>query len=160
MNYFIRLLDPSADLDLYHEAYDWRRPKRHVQPDRMSFADFIAPDGIAIGLFNGELQAVYFLHETEAGCFQCHFTSRRKVPRILLLAAARQVTRDFFSAGARELHAWVIPRNRALRSFLESLGFICVEEKQFSCQNDTEGATLPDGGATSARCFAKYVLRG
>ncbi len=162
IGYSLRLLDPATDLDLYREAYQWReKPKSHAQPDRMSFADFTAPDGIAIGLFNDDLCAVYFLHETEPGSFECHFTSRRKVPRVPLLSAARQVARDFFAAGAGELHAWVTPRNRPLRSFLESIGFTCVEMRQFNTgQNDTDGSTLHPGDATSVRCFVKYVLRG
>lgn len=160
-SYCLRLLDLAEDAPLFHQAYEWRnKPKSHAQPDRMSFEDFIAPDGITIGLFNGELQAVYFLHETEPGNFQCHFTSQRQVAREALLAAARQVAEDFFAAGAVELHAWVTPRNRPLRSFLESIGFTCVEMKHFTCTGPTTGATLPASGATSARCFVKYVLRG
>jgi hypothetical protein len=159
--YTLRLLDLDTDLDLFREAYQWRdKPRSHAQPDRMSFADFTAPDGIAVGLFNGELCAVYFLHETEPAKFQCHFTSRRKVSRIPLLTAARQIAHDFFAAGAVELHAWVTPRNRPLRSFLEAVGFYETGSQLFPCQNDTGGSTLASGDATSVRCFVKYVLKG
>src|ERR1043165_8080939 len=157
--YYLRLLDPVVDLDLYREAYSWRaEPRRRVLPDRMSFADFTAPDGIAVGLFNGDLQAVFFLHEIEPRDFQCHFSARRKVLRETLLAGAAQVACDFFAAGAEQLHAWVTPRS-PLRRFLTDLGFARDASKEFTCQNDTEGSTLPSNGGNQPREFVKYVLR-
>jgi hypothetical protein len=157
-NFALRLLDPGKDADLYRQAYSWRpAPKTHVQPDRMSFADFIGPDGIAIGLFDDELCAVYFLHETAAGNFQAHFTSRRGVARETLLTAAAQVAEDFFAAGATEIHAWVTERNTALRHFLTHLGFICVERAQFCCAPTEFRATMtPD---RNQRSFVKYSLK-
>lgn len=155
-SYYLRLLDPAEDTPLFHQAYEWRnKPKSHAQPDRMSFEDFTAPDGITIGLFNGELQAVYFLHETEPGNFQCHFTSQRQVPRETLLTAARQVAEDFFTAGATELHAWVTPRNRPLRSFLESIGFTVAGVSLFPCQAEEGVSNIP---RRNQRPFVKYVL--
>lgn len=161
--YSLRLLEPTEDAELFRLAYEWRtRPKSHVQPDRMPFEEFAAEkdDQIAIGLFNGELRAVYFLHETEPTKYQCHFTSERGTRVPTLVAAARQVAADFFAAGATELHAWVTKRNTALRSFLSQSGFTYDSECEFLLRNDTDGSILPDGGATSARCFVKYVLRG
>src|ERR1043165_1494360 len=105
----LRLLDPVEDLDLFREAYSWRpKPKSHAQPDRMPFEEFAADrdDQITIGLFNGRLAAVYFLHETEPGNFQAHFTSSRGIPRDVLLSGAARVAEDFFAAGAKEIHAW------------------------------------------------------
>lgn len=157
-NYSLRLLDPLEDFDLFHLAYKWRaRPKSHIQPDRMPFEEFAAArdDQITIGLFNGELRAVYFLHETEPGNYQAHFTSERGLSREALLAGAAQVASDFFDAGAKQIHAWVTERNGPLRSFLETLGFIATGTQTFPCQNDTDRSTMP---SVRYQRFVKYVL--
>lgn len=154
----LRLLELPADLDHYRDAYNWRADShRRVLPDRMSLEDFTAGDGIAIGLFNGELRAVYFLHETEPGNFQAHFTSQRNIPRETLLAAASQVAHDFFAAGAVEIHAWVTERNTALRHFLTQLGFSCVENAQFRCAKADIRSTMPSD--RNQRSFVKYSLK-
>lgn len=162
MNEFsLRLLDPVEDADLFREAYSWRpEPKVHVQPDRMPFEEFVADrdDQITIGLFNGSLAAVYFLHETEPGNFQAHFTSRRDVSRGTLLSAAAQVARDFFAAGATEIHAWVTERNTALKHFLCQLGFVCVDATQLSCQRVELSSTMPPD-SRNQRTFVKYSLK-
>lgn len=158
--YTLRLLDPSRDRNLYEAAYSWRsKPKSHVQPDRMPFEDFVSnnPRHLTIGLFNGELRAVYFLNEFEPSRYEAHFSSQRDTPRDVLLAAAAQVASDFFTAGATEICAWVTKRNRPLRSFLEALGFIETETKQFAGQNDTDGTTLPS--ERNKRIFVRYSLK-
>lgn len=158
-SWFLRLLDPIEDADLFREAYSWRpKAKSHAQPDRMPFEEFAADrdDQLTIGLFNGELAAVYFLHETGPGNFQAHFTSRRNVPRETLLTGAAQVARDFFTAGANEIHAWVTERNTALKQFLKELGFICVGATQFRCKERNSALTMsPDRN----RRFVKYSLK-
>lgn len=160
IGYSLRLLDPVDDADLFREAYSWRpKPKAHAQPDRMPFEEFAADhdDQITVGLFNGELRAVYFLHETEPGNFQAHFTSQRNVSRDALLAGAAQVARDFFAAGAKEIHAWVTKRNTALRLFLTTLGFKCVGETQFCCAETEFRSTMPSD--RNQRSFVKYSLK-
>lgn len=156
----LRLLDPVEDAALFGEAYSWRpKPKAHAQPDRMPFEEFSAvrDDQITIGLFNGQLRAVYFLHETEPGNFQAHFTSQRGVPRETLLLAAGQVAHDFFAAGASEIHAWVTERNTALKHFLGQLGFTCVDSTQIHCVERHSARTMtPD---RNQRTFVKYSLK-
>lgn len=160
-DYVLALLDPATDLDLYSLAYAWRSsPKRHTQPDRMSFEDFTDPNALAIGLFNGELQAVYFLHETEPGVMQAHFTSRHNVSRETSLLGARLVAEQVLANGATEIHAWVTERNTPLRRFLTELGFVDTTRQQFPCQNDTDGDTLPNERNQRSKTFVKYVLRG
>lgn len=156
----LRLLDPIEDADLFRQAYAWRpKAKAHAQPDRMPFEEFSADrsDQVTIGLFNGELRAVYFLHETEPGNYQAHFTSQRYVPRSVLLAGAAQVARDFFAAGASEIHAWVTPRNTALTQFLLDLGFVCVEQTQFCCERIGIVSTMPTD--RNQRSYVKYSLK-
>ena len=157
-DYFLRLLDPTDDAHLFRLAYGWReRPKRHVQPDRMPFEEFAAnrDDQIAVGLFNGELRAVYFLHETEPGNYQAHLTSERGVSRETLLDGAEQVIADFFSAGAAQIHAFVTERNTPLRVFLTQLGFIEDSVSQFPCNGvDSVSNCSP----RNQRRFVKYVL--
>lgn len=147
-SYLLRLLDPAVDLDLYSLAYAWRSsPKRHTQPDRMSFEDFTDPNALAIGLFNGELQAVYFLHETEPGDFQFHLTSRRGFSRSVLLEAGCLILTQILENGATKIHAWIIPRNRPLRLLALESGFQKVESREF----DVRGRRT---------VFDLYVLKG
>jgi len=161
MSLELRLLSPAADLDLYKTAYNWRpRRKHHLQPDRLPFETFAAddPTHIIIGLFNGDFLAVYFLHEDEPGVFGVHMTSRRNVPRETLLTGAQEVIRCFFEGGATELIAWIAERNRPLRSFVESLGFVAQKD---ACQNDTDSSTLPSDAKAfiDAKAFVKYVIQ-
>ncbi len=162
--YSLSLLDPQTDHDLYVEAYSWRGQKRHAQPDRMPLEVFASddPSHLTIGLFNGELCAVYFLHETEPSIYQAHFTSRRGLSKEILLAGAAEVAKVIFTYGGTEIHGWVTERNEPLRSFLEDLGFKCVTALQQSCgQDDTDGTTLPpDERNPRSRVFVKYVLKG
>ena len=152
--YQLRLLNPLEDGDLYREAYSWRERKKHVQPDRMSLKEFTSDDPrhLTIGLFNGQLLAVYFLHETEPGNFQAHFTSRRDVSYFTLLEGARKVTRAILTNGGSQIHAWITPRNKPLRRFLEALRFHPVETMSFQKNKDSECCRVQE--------FVKYVLYG
>ncbi len=154
----LKLLDPLTDVDLFREAYQWRlRPKRHIQPDRMPFETFSGTDSthIVVGAFNGEFLAVFFFHEFEPGCFESHFTSKRGVSRDTLLMAARQTVTYFLENGARELTAWIVERNRPLRTFVEHLGFTEQERVSlFPCtQDDTHLNSV-----SSERNFVKYAI--
>jgi hypothetical protein len=283
----LRLLNPATDLHLYGQAYNWRRPKRRILPGRMSFAEFTDPNALAIGLFNGELLAVYFLHEVEPRVFQAHFTSRRNVSVVhycddqevsegnkkddlqlvcvqqpssqlseallpntpkrvyeklaensqtnsdteterystqhcgslqatgqadsttvrgmrygarysnasrglqqaagnslamssmpsqqtqncycyhlaqkrfheSLLAGAAEVARLLLANGADEIHGWVTPRNRPLRSFLSQLGFTEAGVSEFPCASVSNRTTLPIGPRNQRREFVQYVLK-
>lgn len=158
----LRLLDPATDASLYREAYIWRpKHKSHVQPDRMSFEKFASndPRHLTIGLFNGEMRALYFLREVEPRIFEAHFTSRPQTPREALLIGAAEVAYQILANGAEEIHAWVTPRNKPLRSFLESLGFTVSCVSLFPCANVLNSSTLPDE-PRNQRQFVKYVLKG
>lgn len=158
-DFTLQLLDPLTDLALYREAYNWRNDHRRVLPDRMPFESFTDPDALAVGLFDGELQAVYFLHEVEPRKFQSHFTSRRNVSRETLLVGAAEVAYQVLTNGAEEIEAWVTPRNKPLRSFLESLGFTCVTVQHFPCADVSNGSTLSAEPRNQRREFVKYVLK-
>lgn len=120
----MRALSPETEVELFREAYSWRTPKRHLQPDRMAFEDFSAndPSQIVWGLFNGKLCAVFVFKEFEKGRFESHFTSRRDVPKNYILAAAGRLV-DWFMENGAELTADVIKRNTPMRRFVESIGF-------------------------------------
>src|SRR6185369_8959427 len=122
----LELLNPETDLALFQEAYSWRSPKKHAQPDRAPFESFISPSPrqIVAGLFNGQFLAAYVLYEFDPKCYEAHFTSRRNVPRETLLAGARMVIDAFFQNGAEQIIGWVVVRNRAMGKFLEDLGFV------------------------------------
>ena len=154
----LRLLDPATDFDLFKTAYNWRTPKRHIQPDRMPFETFVDndPTHIAVGLFGDELLAVYFLHEEAPGCYQAHFTSRPKVSRNTLLMGAAEVIKLFFDNGALEITVWIVERNWPLRTFVEALGFALVGRQTFPCQTDTSGSMLQ----SDTRVFTKYAVFG
>lgn len=159
-SYILRLLDPLTDQPLFAAAYNWRSaPKRHTQPDRLPFAVFADnnPAHLAIGLFNGELQAVYFMIEVEPSIYEAHFTSQRNVSREVLLEGAQQVADAVLSNGGSEIHAWVTPRNKPLQSFLGALGFTATGSQIFPCQNDTDGASLSSD--RNQRMFVKYSLQ-
>jgi hypothetical protein len=148
----LRLLDPLTDHLLYEEAYGWRpEPKAHLQPDRLPFEVFASDDPrhITMGLFNGQFLGLYFLHEIEPRIFQVHMTSRRKASRESLLLGAQEVVRLFFENGASELVAWIKPRNRPLRQFVEALAFT-PKRKSELC-----GTHLDEANA-----YIEYVLQG
>lgn len=149
----LRALDPDQDLELFKLAYSWRaKPKRHTQPDRMDFSDFAAPDPsqIVMGLFKGELVAVYLFREWEQGKYEAHFTSKRGTPRTHVLAGARRILTWFMDNGAVEVSCFVRPRNRAVRRFVTELGFGVESRVIFACiEQFLHGIVAPS--------FVKYV---
>lgn len=163
----LRLLDPETDLELFHEAYNWRpERKKHLQPDRMPFEVFASqnPGHIAVGAFTDSFLAVFFFHEYEQGCFEAHFTSRRGVDRGVLLTAAKLTMAKFLENGARELTAWIVERNRPLRSFVESIGF--TEVARYSALDPQNSAcvktdtSLDSQSDTPERVYVKYAVKG
>ena len=155
----LELLDPSTDLELYRQAYNWRSPKKRIQPDRMPFEVFAEdnPLHLTFGLFDDELLAVYFLHEVEPGVYESHFTSRKKVSRGPLLAAAREVIKMMLENGATQINAWILEKNAPLRAFVEELGFLIQGAEEYPCVAESECPTLPDGHPAQ-RVFLKYVI--
>ncbi len=156
----LQLLDPLADLDLYREAYNFREPKKHLSAPRIDFETFTDtnPAHLTVGLFNGELQAVYFFVEVTPRHFDAHFTSRKGVAREVVLEGGRQVLDLILTHGGEEVSALIRPVNRPLRQFVTQLGMVEVEHVSFSaCATETHESSIA-GGATSAM-FIKYAKR-
>lgn len=109
----------------------------------MPFEQFAsdAPNQIVLGLFNGELQAAYLLHEVEPNIYQCHFTSRRDAPKDAVLSAAKWIV-DYFVANGLGLVAYVRPRNVPLCRFSEAIGLKEVGRKTFCCKVTRDSDTL------------------
>jgi hypothetical protein len=163
----LKILNPTTDLSLYHEAYGWRERKRHIGADEAPFDAIIADDPrqIVIGVFNGQFCAMFLLYEDSPGYFNCHFTSKRGTARDALVAAGAAIRDAFLNNGAVELCAWITAKNRALAGYLESLGFAPIEQRAFvtnkACQNDTDCSTIPsEQPEPPARMFTKYAIRG
>jgi len=115
------------------------------------------PTHLTIGLFNGELLAVYFLREWEPARYEAHFTSRKGVPRETLLWGARQVMNLVLSNGGAEICALVLAENRPLRQFVTELGLQRVGMMRFtSCQNDTEASSIANK-RNHRDVFVKYA---
>jgi hypothetical protein len=153
----LRLLDPVADRALYEEAYNWRpAPKKHVGTNKMSFETFADPHNIVVALFDPDFIAVFVFHELEPQVFQCHFTSRQDGPRGTLIHAARELVSIFLANGAKELIAWIMPRNTPLRRFVEELGFVNLGSERFACNDVSDCPTMP----SREREFQKYGLKG
>ncbi len=116
----LRSLDPQTEQHLFRESYFWRNKPRK---NRMSFEEFAKddPSQITLGLFNGELQAVFFLHQTGPNQYQIHFTSKRKADRSLVLAGAVTLVR-WFQENNLEMVAYVAKRNTPLWKFAEDAG--------------------------------------
>ncbi len=74
----LQLLDPTTDRHLFETAYGWRKAKKHLSPPRIDFETFTDtdPTHLTVGLFNGDLLAIYFLQEWQPRHFEAHFTSR------------------------------------------------------------------------------------
>lgn len=126
----LRALDPETDLDLFRESYGWRpERKKHLQPDRLPFADFSKsdPHQIVMGLFNGEFLAAYLINETAPSYYDLHFTSKKGTPRDYLVAGGIWITDWLIEAGAQEVSAIIVSRNRPLREFLLDCGFEFAE---------------------------------
>ncbi len=117
---FIRALDPKTELPLFEQSYNWRSKPRK---NRLSFEDFAKddPSQITLGLFNGELQAVYFFHQIGPNQFQVHFTSKRTADRKLVLAGAATLVR-WFQENNLEMVAYIHRRNIPLQVFAQEAG--------------------------------------
>lgn len=142
----LRALDPTTDLLLFETAYNWRRKRKtHIQPDRMSLEDFTSSDPaqIVFGLFNGSLQAVYLLKEYEPKKFEAHFSSDRQAPTENVWAGAKSIIDLMWQNGAQEIAAWIVPRNRPLRAFVEALGFELESMKEFDGRRFTRYVITP-----------------
>lgn len=129
----MRGLDPAKDSELFREAYNWRVSQRlkHLRPGRMSFEEFVGNDVTVMGLFNGDFLAAYVVKEYQPGCFDMHFTSKRKAPREYLVAGGIQITDWLIEHGAREVSALIVSRNRPLASFLTDCGYSVAETLTF-----------------------------
>jgi hypothetical protein len=138
----MRSLNPQTEQELFRQAYEWRQsPRRH----RISFEDFAAdsPSQITLGLFNGELQAVYFFHQTGPTEFQAHFTSRRGADRSLVLAGAITLVK-WFQENNLEMVVYIDKRNKPLCRFAEEAGFLPVFVSENTArQNDTDAPIVP-----------------
>jgi hypothetical protein len=89
----------------------------------MPFERFAAddPSQIVMGLFNGELIAVFMFHELEPGCYQAHFSTQRKADRIAVLSAAAKLV-EWFKENDLQMVAFVTVRNKPLQRFIENAG--------------------------------------
>lgn len=121
----LRGLRPDEDIELFHEAYNWRisQKLKRLRPGRMSFEEFASEDVTVMGLFNGEFLAAYVIKEYQKGCFDMHFTSKRNTPREYLIAGGIQITGWLIEHGAREVSALIVSRNLPLSRFLEDCGY-------------------------------------
>jgi len=148
----LRLLDPIADRDLFVTAYEFRQPKKHLSAPRIDFETFIDtnPTHLTIGLFNGELQVVYFFQEFQPRHFDAHFTSRKGVSRETVLEGGRQVLDLILSNGGEEVSALILPVNRPLRQFVAELGMARIGTMLFTSVDDLAEDSKP-------RVFLKYA---
>ena len=153
----LKLLDPQTDLELFKEAWRWRAHKRHVGAREAVFEDVIDPDPrqTVIGVFNGQFCAMYLLYEDSPGVFNAHFSSKRGTSKELLIEAGLQIREAFMQNGAIELCAWVTVRNKALKSYLEALGFVPTERKSLAENKPEECCSLP-----AMKEFVKYAYSG
>ncbi len=157
---YLRALDPQSDIELFHEAYNWRSHKPKLYPDKMSFEDFAStdPNQIVMGLFNGSLCAVYVINQTTNGTretYDTHFTSRRGVPKRHVLVGAQWLLRWLLESGAFEVTAFVSERNTPLCRFVEAIGYERVGLIHFPCRDGPDSDTLP----AQTKEFVKYAAR-
>jgi len=153
-------LDPVVDLELYRIAYNWRStPKRHTSAPQLPFEAFteINPTHLTIGLFNGDLLAIYFLREWEPTKYEAHFTSKRGVPRETLLLGAKAILNLMLDNGATEVAALILPTNRPLRQFVTELGMTKESHVIFTCITETQGGSIEQRNKRPV--FIKYVKR-
>ncbi len=121
----LRALDPTTELHLFHEAYNWRpRYKPHLQVGRMSFETFSSPSPsqVVLGLFNPELRAVYFFSEESPNVFEAHFTAKRGTDKGVVFAGAKTAL-DWFLGHGATVTASILEQNRPVRLFVEAMGF-------------------------------------
>ena len=154
-SYLLRALDPKTERDLYREAYQWRlKPSKVRRKQVIPFEEFAAddPTQITLGLFNGELVAVYFFHQIGESEWQAHFTSRRDADKWAVLRAAQELV-DWFKANNLQMTAYILARNTPLCHFVEAAGLTRVSERQNKVlQSDTDGVSLPPANET----FVEY----
>ena len=152
----LQLLQPETDADLYREAWGWRRPKTHISAEQMSFETFAEnnPTHLAVGLFNGELIAVYFFVEWAQLRYEAHLTSKKGTPREIVLMGAQAALNGLMEY-ASEVSAFVRPRNRALRQFVTDLGMVKVGQNLFTCVNDLNNVILTQ--RNQRKVYVKYV---
>lgn len=140
----LRALDPLTEQALFRTAYEWRNsPKRHTRTNRMTFEQFAGDfhNQVVIGLFNGQLCAVYMFIETSPKCFEAHFSSHKATPTEQVFAGGKTMLNWFQERGA-VVTAQVVERNRPLRAFVEALGFKNVGTEEKSCKTVGEGRTI------------------
>lgn len=131
----LRALNPATEIDLFREAYEWRKSPRR---DRVAFEVFAADDPrqIVMGLFGDYLLAVYVFYQLTPDTFDCHFTSRRDAPKPAVLAAGQQLV-VFFVQNGLHLSTSVSARNEPLRRWVEKVGL-----KRLPLHPDTDGDNL------------------
>jgi RimJ/RimL family protein N-acetyltransferase len=81
------------------------------------------PNQIVMGLFNGQLCAVYVIYQVGPGKFDTHYTSRRKTPKEYVLAGAQACLKWLLDNGAVEVAAYVSEHNKPMAAFVEAIGF-------------------------------------
>jgi hypothetical protein len=147
MSLSIRALDPIKDQDLFAEAYSWRTVKRlaRSQEGVIDFAGFSHPEPneVAMGLFNGRLQAVFLIQDHGRGSFETHFTCKPGTSRETLSVGALTIKNWLFEkGGAREVYGWLRERhaypNHPVRKFVESIGMF----EDLHCQKCVFRGTL------------------
>ena len=127
----IRALDPDVDWIHFRDAYNWRTQKRLARMPEgvVSFEDFSnpLPNEAALGMFNGQLEALFLIQDRGMGLFEVHFTNRQGLEKDLLAAGALTVKNRLFEQGAREIYGWLREKharpNHPIRRFAESIGF-------------------------------------
>jgi hypothetical protein len=158
----LRLLDPVTDIDLYRDAFEWRKPKKHLSPPRIDWEDFTAdsPTNLTIGLFNGQLQSLYFLQEYSPRHFEAHFTSRKQASRETVLAGGKQVLDLILANGGEQVDALVLTVNKPLRRFVTQLGMARIGTVNFlHCADVANGYTITTRNQRREQMFVRYAKR-
>ncbi len=130
----IRRLNPVDDEALLHTAYLWDqdRPLWFRQMDAVygpdDFNAYIeAAKGekrIDVGVFDGELIAVFVLSERSPDRFEVHVMAKRSLNNRILVEAAYQIRWQLFERGAKSISGWVASRNRPLLNLASMVGFV------------------------------------
>ena len=141
----IRSINPQTERELLEVAYLWRpgKPRKNRMPFDQFAADY--PNQVVMGLFNGDLIAVYFFHQIGETEYQAHFSADRKADRSAVLAGAKQLV-EWFQQNGLQMSAFVHKRNTALRRFVESAGL--MYQKDSSCHLTQKGANLTPNAET------------
>jgi hypothetical protein len=155
----LQLLQPETDLELFKTSWGWRTPKGHISAEQMPFETYSATNAthLTVGLFNGELIAVYFFVEWAPLRYEGHFTSKRGVPRETLLVGARAILNGLLSNGALEVSALIRPANKPLRQFVTDLGMVKVGCVEFTCIEDIQQCIFYAPRNQRSKVYVKYV---